>query len=297
MAIGPGIRRLAISLVAATLVVAPARSDAIAPVLLVMLRQIAQDVAKSMLKDALLSSLEGMGCKGIALANALEALDLRRSLTGGAGGLAALGRGVPQMPPGMSGVAGMPGMPSMPALPGGAPTLAGMPALPPLAGMGGIGPIPPEMAARMSAMMPGIGQMPAGLGPEQMAMMARLQQAMGEPLSPAETVATIDELAELGFLPKPIQAELKECMVVLPTSIVALGMGMGMLRPIIPQLRDAREQLHALSPAEQDEVAEALVQELAPLPPSQRAEFLQVLDGGFFPERVRDGVRARLASR
>jgi hypothetical protein len=102
-------------------------------------------------------------------------------------------------------------------------------------GMGGVGTIPPEMAARMSAMMPAGGQMPAGLGPDQMAMMARLQQAMGEPLSPAETVATIDELAELGFLPKPIQAELKECsMVVLPTSTVALGMGMGMLRLIIP---------------------------------------------------------------
>ena len=62
--------RLATFVLALALVVAPVRSDAIAPVLLVMLRQIAQDVAKSMLKDMLLSGLEGMGCKGIALANA-----------------------------------------------------------------------------------------------------------------------------------------------------------------------------------------------------------------------------------
>jgi hypothetical protein len=168
-----------------------------------------------------------------------------------------------------------------------------------MAGLGamGAGGIPPEMAAKMGALMPGIGQMPAGLDPDQMAMLARLQQAMGEPLSPAETVATIDELAELGFLPKPIQSELKECMVVLPTSIAALGMGMGMMRPIIPQLRDARAQLRALSPAEQAEVADALVQELAPLPASQRAEFLQALDGGFFPEGIRDSVKARVASK
>ena len=294
-----GIPRFATVLLAATLVIVPARSDAIAPVLLIMLRQIAQDVAKSVLKDALLSSLGGMGCKGIALANALEALDLRRSLGGGGGvgAIAGLGRGLPQMPPGMAGVSGIPGMPSMPSM----PSMAGLGGMGAMAGMGavGAGAMTPEMAAKMSALMPGLGQMPAGagLGPDQMAMMARIQQAMGEPLSPAETVATIDELADLGFLPKPMQTELKECMVVLPTSIGALGMGMGMLRPIIPQLREAREQLRALSPAEQDEVTEALVQELAPLPASQRAEFLQALDGGFFPERIRDGVRTRLAAK
>jgi hypothetical protein len=295
-----GIPRFATVLLAATLVIVPARSDAIAPVLLIMLRQIAQDVAKSVLKDALLSSLGGMGCKGIALANALEALDLRRSLGGGGGvgAIAGLGRGLPQMPPGMAGVSGIPGMPSMPSMPSMA-GLGGLGGMGAMAGMGavGAGAMTPEMAAKMSALMPGLGQMPsgAGLGPDQMAMMARIQQAMGEPLSPAETVATIDELADLGFLPKPMQTELKECMVVLPTSIGALGIGMGMLRPIIPQLREAREQLRALSPAEQDEVTEALVQELAPLPPGQRAEFLQALDGGFFPERIASGVRARIA--
>jgi hypothetical protein len=274
-----GVPRLATFCLAAALVLAPVRSDAIAPVLLVMLRQIAQDVAKSMLKDALLSGVEGMGCKGIALASALQALDLRRGIGGGPGALAGMSRGLPkmpQMPPAMAGVGGM-------------PSTAG------LAGMGA-GAIPPDMAARMSALMPGAGQMPAGLAPDQMQMMARIQQMMGEPLSPAETVATIDELAELGFLPRPIQSELKECMVVLPTSIAALGMGMGMLKPIVPQLREARAQLRSLSATEQDEVVDALAREVAPLPASERVEFLKTLDGGFFPERISDGLRARLAS-
>ena len=266
---------------AVALGLAPIRSDAIAPVLLLLVKQVAKDLAQSMLKDALLSGLSGMGCKGIALSNALQALDRR----GGAAGigLGALG-GLPKMPagaPNVTGMAVMPGMPGLPAMP---------------MGMGGA--VPPEVAAQMRALMPGLGQMPAGMAmdPDQMAMLERMQQAMGEPLSPAQTIATIDEMAELGFLPKAIQAELKECMVVLPSSIPALGMGMGMLKPIIAQLRQAREQLHALSPAEQDEVVQALVQEIGPLPADQRAEFIGQLGSGFFPPRIGAGVKASLGA-
>ena len=241
----------------------PARSDAIAPALLFLVKQIAQNVAQSMLKDALLSGLSGMGCNGIALANALEALDLRRGV-GGAGGMLGMMGGARMMP----GVA-----------------------------LGGV--IPAEVAAKMGALMPGIGQMPAGMGlaPDQMTMMASMQQAMGEPLSPQETLATIDELADLGFLPKAVQTELKECMVVLPTSIAALGMGMGMLQPIVPKLRQARAELYALSPDEQDEVAVALADEIAPLPASERSEFLEYLGSGFFPPRVVVSVKARLGAK
>jgi len=96
-------------------------------------------------------------------------------------------------------------------------------------------------------------------------------------------------------LPKAVQTELKECMLVLPASIPALGMGMAMLKPIVPQLRQAREQMRSLSPAEQDEVAAALAAEIAPLPKEQRAEFIEHLGSGFFPPRVSDGVKQRLA--
>ena len=239
--------RSGIFVLAATLALTPAPSEAIAPMLLLMIKQIAQQVAKSMIKDTLLSSLSGMGCKGMALSNALAAFDLR----GGAGGM---------------------------------PHGAG---------------IPPEMAAKMRALMPNGGQLPPGMAmdADQMAMMAGMQQAMSQPLSPPETLATIDELFKLGFLPKAIQTELKECMVLVPATIPALGMGMGMLKPMIPQLQRGRTELHALSPAEQDEVAGQLLQEMKSLPADERAALMEHLDSGFFPPRVSKGVKAGLAAK
>ena len=125
--------------------------------------------------------------------------------------------------------------------------------------------------------------------------MAQMQRMMNEPLSPPETLATIDELFELGFLPGPIQAEFKECMVLVPASVPALGMGLGMLKPMIPQLQRARDELRALSPQEQDEVAAALAQEVRPLPADQRAAFVEHLDAGFFPARIAAAVKRHLA--
>lgn len=268
---------------AVAVLLTPATGVAIAPALLLMIKQIAQQAATSMIKDTLLSSLSGMGCKGIALSNALAAFDLRR----GAGGMPTLpsGMAMPNLPAGMAMPnlpAGM-GMPSLPA--GAAAALGGMPH--------GAG-LPADVAARMREMMPNAGQLPPGmtLDPEQAAMMARMQQSMSEPLSPPETLATIDELFELGFLPKAIQTELKECMLLVPATIPALGMGMGMLKPVIPQLQQARAELRALSPAEQDEVAAALTQEVLALPADQRAALIEHLDSGFFPPRVAAGVKA-----
>ena len=165
-------------------------------------------------------------------------------------------------------------------MPGGLPGMPGLPGM----GLGAAG--SEEMMARMRSMMPAGGQLPAGTGidPEQM---ARMMQAMSQPLSPPETLAVMDEMAEIGFLPKAMQAELKECMVLLPTAAPALGMGMGMLRPMLPQLRQARDQLHALPPAEQDELVAALAPEMKALPADERKTFLEFLDGGFFPKRDR----------
>ena len=262
--------------VSVALALVPAPSEAIAPALLFLVKQIAQQAATSMIKDTLLSSLSGMGCKGIALSNALSAMDMR------GGGAGALLGGMPKMPGGLS----MPTMPGMPGIPG----MPGMTGMPGGAGMS----IPPELAAKMGAMVPGAGQLPPGMAfdPQQMAMLANMQKMMSQPLSAAETVATIDELFELGFLPKAIQGEFKECMVLVPSTIPALGMGMGMLKPMIPQLRQARAEMRALSPAEQDEVAAALGQELKALPADQRSALLEYLDSGFVPPRVVAGARA-----
>ena len=270
---------------AAAMASVPAPSEAIAPLLLVVLRQIAQDAAKSMLKDMLLSSLRDTGCKGMALADALEGLNLRSAASG-----ASL---MPALPAGMV-------MPNLAGAMGGGPKLpAGLGMA-----MGGGLPqgIPADVAAKMSSMFPGVsgmGQLPAGmaLDPDQMAGLASIQQAMSQPLSPAETLATIDALFEVGFLPKAMHAELKQCMLLVPAAAQALGMGMGMLKPMIAQLRQAREELHALPAAEQDEVAAALAQDLKALPADERTAAIEYFDSGFFPKRVSEGVKARLAGR
>jgi hypothetical protein len=302
--------RLGASAMAVAMLVAPTPSEALAPVLLVFVKQAAQQMAQSLIKDAILGSLRGMGCKGMAVANALEAMDLRGG--GGMGGMKGmLGGGMPKLPPGLAMPSGaaLPGMPALPSGMAGLPSGMALPGVTPggLAAIGGlsgtaalpIGGMPADVAARMGSLMPGLGQLPAGLAtdPAQAASMARMVEAMGRPLSPGETVAAIDELAELGFLPKAIQSELKECMVVLPAAIPALGMGMGMMKPMLPQLRQAREELRALPPEEQDEVAAAHVEQMESVPAEERASMLEHLDAGFFPPRVAQRVRAGLVGR
>ena len=290
-------RRL-LSATAIALALVPAPSNAIAPVILALAKQFVQQALQSTLKDMLLGSLRDSGCKGIALANALSALDMRSagmslpagmpSLPGGAAGLAlpqaggALAGGASGMLPG--GMAGM--------LPGGMAGMAGM--LP--GGAGALGGVDPAvMAAMMERMAPG-GV--AGLPAMDPALMAQAQQLMSQPpLSPTETLATIDELGELGFLPPAMRAELKECMVVLPQTAAALGMGMGMLKPMLPQLREARTEMQALSPSEQDELAAAMASELKSISGDDRKLFLEQLGSGFFPPRVAEGVRQWLGRR
>jgi hypothetical protein len=221
---------------------APATSDALAPGVLFMIKQIVQQSAKSMIEDALLSNLDGLGCKGIALSNAFSVFELRK-----AGGIA----------------------PMQPA------------SMPP------IGALPPEAAAMMAQMT---ARLPPGITP----MDPSLGQGLGASLSPRETVATIDELAELGFLPVPMQSELKQCMALVPASVPALGMGLGMLKPMVPQLRQARDELRALSPDAQDEVAAAFVQEAKALSRDERVALIEHLDSGFFPPRIATAVKRQL---
>ncbi len=224
-----------------------------------LLAMMGKQALTSMFRDALLGSLRDSGCKGAALANAIGALDLRGG--GGAGALA-----------GMAGMTGMTGMP-------------------------GGGAIDPAMLGRL---MGGAGALPPGvqLDPQQAAMLAQMQQMMAQPpLSPAETVATLDELAEIGLLPKPMQAEMKECMALMPQSTQAMGMAMGMLRPAIGQMRQAREQMAALSPDEQQQLAAQIADELRDAPADERKQMLDALGRGFLPPAVVEGVRAKLGAR
>ena len=160
----------------------------------------------------------------------------------------------------------------------------------PLGAMPAMGAVPPEAAAMMAQLT---AMMPPGMAPPVGAPGA---PGLGPPLSPRETVATIDELTELGFLPKPMQSELKQCMTLVPAAVPALGMGMGMLKPVVPQLRQARAEMQALSPAEQDEVAAAFVQEARALSREERAAFAEHLDSGFFPPRIAATVKRHLTT-
>ena len=289
-------RRL-LSATAIALALVPAPSNAIAPVILALAKQFVQQALQSTLKDMLLGSLRDSGCKGIALANALSALDMRSAGMSLPAGMPALAGGMPSLPGGAAGLAlpqaggalagGASGM-----LPGGMAGMAGM--LP--GGAGALGGVDPAvMAAMMERMAPG-GV--AGLPAMDPALMAQAQQLMSQPpLSPTETLATIDELGELGFLPPAMRAELKECMVVLPQTAAALGMGMGMLKPMLPQLRQARTEMQALSPSEQDELAAAMASELKSISGDDRKLFLEQLGSGFFPPRVAEGVRQRLGAK
>ena len=263
-------------LVAAALLATP--SAAIAPALLMLIKQMAQQSITSMVKSTLLSSLDGMGCKGMALQSALAGG--RSALPGLPGGM-----GLPTLPAGMA----VPGMGI--AAPGAGMAMRGFPAG---------ADIPPEMADKLGALMPGMapgGALPAGVSPDLAAAMARMQQAMAQPLSPAETLATLDELSELGMLPASMRAELTECMTLIPSAGPALGMGMSMLKPMIPQMRQARAQLYALSPEEQDEVAAQIAREARSQPADQRAGMLEYIDSGFLPPRISAGVKAQLGSR
>jgi hypothetical protein len=172
---------------------------------------------------------------------------------------------------------------------GGAAALRGM--------AGGLTGLPGAGAMTMPGMPDLARMLPPGtaLPPEQAAMLEQMQRAMAQPLSPAQTLGAMDEMVELGLLPRPMHAEMKECMTLLPQTAAALGMGMGLLQPVLPELRTARDQMRALPLAEQEEMAALMAQELKAVAPADRALFLEQIDAGFFPPAVAAGVKARLA--
>ena len=270
--------RAALTTAAITLALMATPSQAIAPLITLLGKQLLQDMVMTTAKSMLMDSLRGTGCKGTALANALDSFG-----SGKGGGLGVL-RGLP-------GAAGVGGMPAMPAVPG-TSTGPGMAGMTGMAGMGGMSGMPPEMAAQMKGMM--AGMMPGGgLDVEQSASVAELQRLMGAPLSPLETIATINEMSELGLLSAAMSTELKECLLLLPQSAPAMGMAMGMMKPMLSQIREARDEMRTLLPAEQDELAASLAEEFDKVPAADRKRMLTELGGGLFPPRVVETLTRR----
>ena len=299
--------RVLAALVAASLACTTLPSQALAPALLMLGKQMLQDMVTSTAKSMLLDSLSGLGCKGIALSNAITSLDgIKRGGMGMPPGLAGM-TGMPTMPTGMAGMPGLPGLPGpagMPALPPGMAGMMGMPAgmagMPGLPGLPGAAGMQPDMVAKMGRLIPAEALQGGGLNAEQSAMVAKMMGGgmggmggMGAPLSPLETIATLDEMSEIGMLPKAMNTELKECMVLLPQSAPMMGMAFGMMKPVLPKLREARDQMHALSPTEQDELAATLAQEFDKVPAADRKLMLSEIGGGMFPPRVVQSLTKR----
>lgn len=268
--------RTALTALAVALALSAPPSHALAPLIAMLGKKMLQDMLHNSLKDMLLESVSGIGCKGTALANSIRSAG---SVKGMAAGL-------------MPNLAAMPNMQGMPAVPG----MQVMPGMPGMAG------VPPEVAAMMSKMMP--GSMPGGgltgpngLNAEQSQMLAALTGSMGAPLSPQETMGILDEMVELGMLPEATGADLKDCLLLVPQSAQALGMAMGMMKSTLPQIREARDQMHQLSADEQDELATVLAKELDQASESDRKQMLAGLRGGLFPPRVVDALNKRYGVR
>ena len=93
--------RAALTTAAITLALMATPSQAIAPLIALLGKQLLQDMVMTPAKSMLMDSLRGTGCKGTALANALDSFG---SIKGG-------GLGVLRGLPGAAGVGGMGGMP------------------------------------------------------------------------------------------------------------------------------------------------------------------------------------------
>lgn len=240
---------------------APAPTHAALPLALLG-KQIVKQMIIDTVKGQLLGSLADMGCRGAALAGALSTLDTARTrpadaLRGLAGG-AAGGIAAPSMDPAQ-----------MAALMNAAQGAPGMPAM------------TPEQQAQMQQAL------------------AMMQAAMAAPLSRAETVAVFDELAALGVMAPGMVAEARDCVTLAPPgSDRTVGIAGAMIKQtVLPALREAKAQLAALSPEEQDQLVAAMTEELRQASDEDRQAFFAGVGSGFFPPGVLDRVRTGLAGR
>jgi hypothetical protein len=238
-------------------------------------KQILQNLIFGSVKNELIGSLAGMGCKGAtiaglaAAANAGGAAGAARAMTGGLG----------------------------PSPGGAAIRSAGPGGMPP--GMAGMGAMDPATMQKAMAMMQQQNQ--GRMSPEQMAMvqkaMGQMQGAMAQPLSREETKAVFDEMAEMGLLTDKMRDEANECITYAPPGAGdGLGGAGAMIKTtVLPAARQAKERMAAATPEEQKQLADGMVDALNSASAADRKAFLDGLGAGFFPAPVVEQVRARVA--
>jgi hypothetical protein len=162
----------------------------------------------------------------------------------------------------------------------------------------------PAMMAQVMAM----AQQQAGMNapamtPEQMAQvqqtMAAMQGAMANPLSREETLGVFDELGDLGLLTDSMRSEARDCIMLAPPGSDAQVGATGALikTTVLPRLREAKQRLANLTPEEQDQLAQSMIEELQKASAADRKAFLDGLGVGFFPAPVVEKVQAGVAAR
>jgi hypothetical protein len=258
--------RVCASIASAAALTCALSAQAALPLIAGLGKQLLKDMLIDGVKSQLIGTLAGSGCKGAATASLLASAGNPRAAVGGALG----------MPSGMP-IMGAGAMPSMP---------------------GGAGAVDPAMLQQMigarAGSMPNMPTMP----PEQAAQMAAalqsMQQAMAQPLSRAETIAVFDELAELGVMTPAMRTEARDCITLAPPG-ANVGMAGAMLKTmLLPPLRSAREQMHALSPEDRVRLAVEIVDGLQQASAEDRKAFQDGFGLGFFPPDVAERVKARL---
>jgi len=218
-------------------------------------KQIVQNAVFGSVKNDLIGSLAGMGCKGATVAGLAAAAS-----SGGAKGAAA--------------------------------------AMGPRSGAGGMDPATMQKAMEMAQQQ--MAAQGRSLTPEQQAMMQKamrqMQTASAQPLSPIETTAVFDELAELGLINDALRKEANECISSAPPgSADAVGSAGAILRStVLPAARQAKERMASLSPEEQKQLGDGIVEALNSASPADRKAFFEGMGAGFFPPAVVEQVRAQV---
>lgn len=127
-------------------------------------------------------------------------------------------------------------------------------------------------------------------------MMAAMQDAMAHPLSRGETLAVFDELGELGLLTPAMKSEARDCIMLAPPGDDAqMGAAGAMMKStLLPKLRETRQRLANLTPEEQDQLTQGMVDALQKASPADRKAFFDGMGLGFFPAPVVEKVKAAL---
>jgi len=152
------------------------------------------------------------------------------------------------------------------------------------------------MQQRAGAQMAGLPPMlPEDAAQMQTAMVA-MQQAMAQPLSPAESRAVFDELGTLGVMTPAMQSEVRDCLALAgPAAAPQVGMTAAMMKHmVLPKLREARQQMAELSPEQREQMASEIAQAMNDASPEDRKAFAEGFGVGFFPPEVVELLRAKL---